>query len=736
MACALLDLGESVAAATYAVYLPRPDGSGLRLAVALDTPCAFTVLSEVDLADTRQPTARAYGSRRLEVAVPSDLEDLTRDVPAHYLHNPFPMAVASVPLLHKGKALGCLSVRWSRTRDQAEPISPGDLRHLARVAAELAPRLAEPDGADPAAAAPPIPLFVPPRTRGWRVSAAAGAASVTGTTALHEVKRLSARLAAVTRTDGVLATARSEVMTPFGATGLMLCRVVEGRLQVAAATGMSRADIGRVDGMPLSRTAPETDAVNLVATRYRLPDADSREGAAGAMRPRACLPLVAEGRAVGCCVLAFPPSWRGFRSDEETALVAILLGQIGQALEGVHAHEAEHAFARAVQQSLLPPTLPLRAEAALTSRYLAVARGPAVGGDWYDVLPLPDGRLGLAVGDVEGHNAQAAGLMGHLRSALLAYAMEGHDPATTLARTDHLLRVLGASRYATCCCMCLDPVTGTALVASAGHPLPLFSPAPGLAGALDVPVGPPLGLGAGHVYEQREITLEPGGVAALFTNGFLDIRTYGPDGALERLGTALAGTTEGGRANLELLADRLVNDRRASGSLDDDAVLLLMRYDGSRPGAERDVARLAVQSRDLHAVASVRHRLRAILDRWDRPDLLDDLELVLSEAVTNALVHARSDVDIRLRHHHSGGIRLEVQDSSPQAPVPAVIVMDDATNAESESGRGLLIVDALADCWGSSPAGRGKTTWIEMGHGQDGQEAQREPAGVAERGDR
>jgi anti-sigma regulatory factor (Ser/Thr protein kinase) len=141
--------------------------------------------------------------------------------------------------------------------------------------------------------------------------------------------------------------------------------------------------------------------------------------------------------------------------------------------------------------------------------------------------------------------------------------------------------------------------------------------------------------------------------------------------------------------------------------------LLLMRFEGVQPEQRQDVARMAIQRYDLQAVAAVRHRLRDLLGRWNAESILDELELVLSEIVTNALIHGQSDVDVRMRRH-VGGIRVEVQDSSPQPPVPTVIVADDVMNAEAESGRGLLIVDALAKAWGSSPAGRGKTTWIEM----------------------
>lgn len=387
-----------------------------------------------------------------------------------------------------------------------------------------------------------------------------------------------------------------------------------------------------------------------------------------------------------------------------------MLGQIGQALERMYAHEIEHVIARSIQQSLLPRVLPLRSETAVTSRYLPATAGAAIGGDWYDAIPLPNGGIGLVIGDVEGHNVDAAGLMGHLRSAVLAYATEGHDPANVLQRTDGLLRLLGATRFATCCCLWLDPVTGGAKLATAGHPVPVISPAPGLVMKLDLPVGPPLGLGQHHRYQQKVFTLEPGCITVLFTDGLLTARRLDVDESIAGLATTLA---DGHRDDLEALADRLLRSGRAENTVRDDVALLVMKYQGRKSGEKQDVFRMSIQRYDLQAVAAVRHDLQDILCRWKVESLLDDTRLILSEVLTNALVHAQSEVDIRLRRH-GHGIRIEVQDNSPQPPVPRVITSEDSMIAEAESGRGLLIVDALAAAWGSTPAGWGKTIWIEM----------------------
>lgn len=179
---------------------------------------------------------------------------------------------------------------------------------------------------------------------------------------------------------------------------------------------------------------------------------------------------------------------------------------------------------------------------------------------------------------------------------------------------------------------------------------------------------------------------------------------------MERLGRVLADHCGD---DLEVLADRIVADRREWRVLADDAALLLVRYEGAHPQGHRRTARMSVQRHHLQGVAQVRLFLRDLLSQWGRVRLQDTLELVTTEVVTNALIHADSEVELRLREYPDR-IRVEVRDSDPHPPVPTAIVADEETNQEAESGRGLLIVDALAGDWGSSPAGRGKTTWFEI----------------------
>jgi serine phosphatase RsbU (regulator of sigma subunit) len=223
----------------------------------------------------------------------------------------------------------------------------------------------------------------------------------------------------------------------------------------------------------------------------------------------------------------------------------------------------------------------------------------AVGGDWYDVLPLPDGRVGLVVGDVQGHSVEASAVMGQLRIALRAYAAEGHSPGTVLARTGRLLADLDTDLFATCCYLSLDPATGAIEAARAGHPLPVrIAGGPGTAldtgdlrtaVELDLPGGPPLGVDPQARYPETAAVLAPGETLLLYTDGLIECRGESIDTSLDRLLATVTDWTRGAARNadpnpgpdldpLERLADHLVRPCQAqSPRADDVAVFLLER---------------------------------------------------------------------------------------------------------------------------------------------------------------
>jgi anti-sigma regulatory factor (Ser/Thr protein kinase) len=529
---------------------------------------------------------------------------------------------------------------------------------------------------------------------------------------LHQLQRLATELVMAVRMEDILAIARDRVVRPFGGTGFAVCLIEAGHVHVAGAAGLPRDVLRDLEGTPRTAQTPVTDAMN--SARARIHDSTTaleHASAPGDSRRRTLgyFPFLESGNAVGCCVVEFAEPRKAL-PPPEVALLVLMLDKVSQSFARAKSVEAEHALARSIQHSLLPRSFPHIPEMVVTARYFSATRGVEIGGDWYDVVTLPDARIGLVIGDVEGHNLEAAAVMGQLRSAVRAYAAEGHEPAAILERSNELLMGLDTDLHATCCCVLLDTATGLATAASAGHPGPMVSHGPTGVVLPELPSDPPLGVFARTTYHQASFRLPPGSVAALFTDGLLGARRAQEDAALDRLARALeAASTE----DLEVVADRIIGDCGGGPGFDDDAALILVRYEGAAPSDTAEVARMFVDRDDLRGVAGVRAFLRDLLEQWDVAPESDEMQVLASEVVTNALIHAHSRVDLRLRKY-SDRIRVEVQDSDPSPPVPTTLLEDDAENEEAENGRGLLIVEALANAWGSSPAGRGKITWFEL----------------------
>ncbi len=728
IAAALRGLLRSHNPSTCTAYLIK-DGVRLVPVMTIDTPLSFTVHPRTPVGDELNPTALAYDTNAPVFFDWATVQRLTRRDPELLLSMPVPMVVASVPVSTPRRRLGALTLRWELPHRVGTEL----LTELAGVGRRLGAELEALADDGETMDAPAVPLFVdrdparptpPGGGHGPRADRPAIPSErrgppaervATSSSFLYQVHRLAARLAAAEHVQDVVAAAQNQVVRPFGGRALMLCVAEGGRLHVLGAAGFAHEAVGRVEGTALDARSPETDALSRVQVLWYTTAAqllrdypDAEPEAEPDFLPRAYLPLVSRGRVVGCCVLEFPAGSRRL-SAEKTALAVLMLEAVGQSLERTRSHETEQALSRTVQRSLLPRSLPHLSEADATARYLPAAEQSQVGGDWYDVIRLPNGGAGLVIGDVEGHALEAAGIMGQLRSAVRAYATEGHDPASVLERSNRLFAGLGADRYATCCCMWVDLATGAACVATAGHHGPLVSGERGMC-PVDVPVGPPLGVARRPAYRNLDVTLAPGSLVALFTDGMIDSRRLGTGAAVRRLGSLIADDRG---SNLEVLADRLVRESRPARVLD-DAALLLLRFDGPHAEGPPRTGRIAVERHDLQGVARVRRFLDDLLVRWGLPALRDDLDLLATEVVTNALIHAHSEVEVRLREYPDR-VRVDVRDSDPHPPVPsAILTADAAGNQAAESGRGLLIVEMLAAAWGSSPNGRGKTTWFDV----------------------
>ncbi|MFD6287077.1 SpoIIE family protein phosphatase [Streptomyces sp. NPDC060205] len=721
MAATLRWLQTRLQVSTSTIYLLTRDGRNLAAAVSIDSPLGFTVFAGMSVDDVWHSSARAYRTDELVVLGDADIQKLLRAEPAMVLHAPFPMTAVSVPLRTSDHRFGAVTLRWIPPRS----ISAEELRHVTAAADDLARALEVLGEQGASTEAPRVPVFVPAYDAGsepvavqadeltWNEHTSGSATA--GSTFLYQLLELASELTGAARLRDVVAAAWAQVAYPFGGRAMMLCLTENEKLRTVGSAGFSEEAVRGVNGLSLSWSTPETDTVTKVEPMFFETAQELQAAYPGLERDEAgetwaFLPLITNGRAVGCCSLCFDRPRR--LSFGERALLMIMMGQVGQSLERARAYEVEHTLSKGLQQALLPRHLPHLAEVEITARYLPATTGADVGGDWYDVVVLPGRAVGFVIGDVEGHSLEAAGTMGQIRTAVRSYAAEGHDPATVLSRSNHLMIELDTDRFATCCCLWLDLARGTALLASAGHHPPAITGPGGLIALPKLSVGLPLGIEPGTLYAQTEIELPPGGICALYTDGLLDVRQAGPDRAAERLRRQLSEVRE---CNLEVVADRIIGDSGPEAFREDDAALLLLRYEGVRQAAHRRVARISVQRHDLQGVGHMRHLLRDLLREWELSTLLDELELLASEVVTNALIHAHSEVDVRLREYPDR-LRVEVRDSDPHPPVPVTFVgTDQPGNEEAESGRGLLIVDAVASAWGSSPAGRGKTTWFELG---------------------
>lgn len=425
----------------------------------------------------------------------------------------------------------------------------------------------------------------------------------------------------------------------------------------------------------------------------------------------AYLPLIAQARPIGAMGLLYSDR-RGFSTEERAVLVA-LGSSIAQSLQRAMLYEQEKDLAQGLQQAMLPRTIPSVRGADIAVRYRAATAaggtlGRDIGGDWYDLIPLPGGRVGAVIGDVQGHDTHAAAVMGQLRIVLRAYAAEGHTPATVMARASVFLHELDTDRFATCLYAEADLSTGVVQAVRAGHIDPLIRHSDGSCRRVQVEGGLPLGLSAefGRLeYPVSTLELDPGHTLLLCTDGLIEL----PGADLDDGMRGVVALISEGPDDVRDLADRLIELAEERGGDDDVAVLLLRRR---APEVPRACGRLQqhVAPGDPEALALARHMIRAAVRAWGVRDRADEIELVADELITNVLLHTEGSAIVTLRALDGSDhrIRIEVEDSSSALPRRR-----DA-GEDGVSGRGLLLVDRLTDVWGVEARGGGKAVWCEF----------------------
>ncbi|MGW6927552.1 PP2C family protein-serine/threonine phosphatase [Streptomyces sp. NPDC054950] len=288
-------------------------------------------------------------------------------------------------------------------------------------------------------------------------------------------------------------------------------------------------------------------------------------------QPLLCIPLTVR-RTLGVLTLTAP----GPRFDPDTSLMLVELARrIGIALDIARRYEQHRDTAEALQRAQLtdlPPTQGLL----LAARYLPATHGLNIGGDWYDAFTQPDGSLLAVIGDVTGHGLRAAILMGQLRTALRAYAVDDDSPAQLLTRLHRLLRHQHPELYATAAIARFQPGNPTVVWAAAGHPPPVVRAPDGTVRVLDAKPGIMLGVPLPYTYEDHSIELTPGSTLALYTDGLVERRALGIDLGIGRLAQALSSLRPTDlEQDLDAAAESLLKPLLDDSERDDDVCLLL-----------------------------------------------------------------------------------------------------------------------------------------------------------------
>ncbi|MFE7575562.1 SpoIIE family protein phosphatase [Streptomyces sp. NPDC057521] len=505
----------------------------------------------------------------------------------------------------------------------------------------------------------------------------------------------------------------SEGLALLGATSLVMGLIEAGRIHLVA----DGPEGSFVPGTRYTRTDeqyPMSEVVRTLGPRF-IESAEDFATSYPVLWPHishlgitsaAYLPLIAQARPIGALGLLYSGK-DGFTADERNLLLA-LGSSIAQSLQRAMLYEQEHDLAEGLQQAMLPRRIPDVPGAQIAVRYRSARLGRDIGGDWYDVIPLPGGRVGAVIGDVQGHDTHAAAVMGQLRIVLRAYAAEGHSPATVMARASVFLHELDTDRFATCTYAEADLTTGVVQLVRAGHVDPLVRDADGGCRRVPSEGGLPLGLSAefGRLeYPVGTVELDPGQTMVLFTDGLVELPGADLDEGTQRL-TALITN---GPQDLDQLADRLCASVDERGGEDDVALLLLRRKAAQAPQPGGRLQQHVGQN-DPEALSSARHMIRAAVRAWGAKDRADEVELAADELVTNALMHTDGGaiVTIRVLTGPERRLRVDVEDRSSALPRRR------EAGEAGVSGRGLLLVDQLADAWGVESRGTGKCVWSEF----------------------
>ncbi|WP_413811943.1 SpoIIE family protein phosphatase [Streptomyces sp. OE57] len=568
-------------------------------------------------------------------------------------------------------------------------------------------------------------------TEGRTEAARRAEAERIGTEQATRVRELTSALADAVTTQDVVEVVAEHVLPPFGASGLLIEILEGGRLHLGGAVGYPGVFLRMVDGISaFEGFRPLNDVLDSRLPYFissveeyeeLFPDLVGRP-ALSQKKAWAVLPMIASGVAIGVCIVSFAEP-RQFSGDERTLLTAFT-GMVAQAIARARLYDAEHARAQALQRGLLPRALPTPAALTAAVRYLPASSGTDIGGDWYDVIPLSAERVAIVIGDVMGHGLAEAATMGRLRTAVHTLANLELPPEEVLAHLNEVVSDLGDDSYATCLYAVYDPITGYCSLARAGHPPPLIVRPDGSVECLDPTPDPPLGA-AEPPFATVDLQLPDGSLLVLYTDGLVESAARDIDTGIAECTQVLTSEygrlltcppprprTSGRRAGdrhetdhdrLDRLCDLLVGVMLPPKLLTaDDTALLIARLHRLVSG---NTAEWPLPE-DPVAAGLARTHVREQLRAWGLDELITTTELLVSELVANVVRHARGPT--RLRLIRGGSLICEVSDASATTPRIRRAAETD------EGGRGLQLVSALSQRWGTRYTAEGKCIWTEQ----------------------
>ena len=397
------------------------------------------------------------------------------------------------------------------------------------------------------------------------------------------------------------------------------------------------------------------------------------------VRSYLAVPVASRGNVLGGLFFGHPePGW--FTEADEQIATGIA-AHAAIAVENAKQFTDKRLAAETLQHALLPDRLPCVPGLDVAARYVPAGGGAEVGGDWYDVIALDDGRVCVVMGDVVGHGIAAASLMGQLRNAVRAYAVDDRAPAELLGCLNALISAIGTHEHmATMVYAVYDPERETLEVANAGHPPPVLRTDDGTAAIIEGGSGVPLGAVAGYAYESTVCPMPPGSTLVLYTDGLVEAPDMPLDAGIGALRVLMANDSSDPDGLCQLLVDRSTGSRPAT----DDVAVLTLRTSGLDPALHLDVP---LEPRALRP-------LRALLRRWLARAGADELEtyevlVSVTEACSNALRHGHAseeetfsfdawfDDDLVITVRNAGAWR--------------------GPRAQTSGGRGLCIIEEFMD---------------------------------------